>query len=73
MRWENSFHYGKAFSTVCYKKLQSVMEEKGYPAHLIKITQSIYHIQNSLLTRSSEQVRRANTNRGVKQGCPLLL
>jgi len=49
------------------------MEEKGYPAHLIKITQSIYHIHNSLPTRSSKQVIRANTNQGLKQGCPLPL
>lgn len=64
--------YEKAFDSVIRNKLWNIMENKGYPKHIIKVIQSLYRktyisIENGQgITNKTVAI-----NHGVKQGCPL--
>jgi hypothetical protein len=66
--------YYKAFESVLQSKLWEIMNEKGIPAHLIRIVQSMY--QNTATVIRKDRINDNNfreINKGVHQGCPLSL
>lgn len=60
--------YEKAFDRLIQRKLWEIMNERGYPEHLIRVIQSLYFATYISINNSDKLIK---TNQGVKQGCPM--
>jgi hypothetical protein len=63
--------YNKAFDHVDRNKLWNIMQQTGYPTHLIQAIQSLYD-ETKVIIQSGDQItEEIKTNQGVKHGCSL--
>jgi hypothetical protein len=48
------------------------MIKRGFPKHLIRAVQSLYHENQTIIEREGEKDdKKISINQGVRQGCPL--
>jgi hypothetical protein len=64
--------YKKAFNRVNRNKLWRIMIKRGFPQHLIRAVQSLFHETQIIIKREGEKDdKKISINQGVRQGCPL--
>jgi hypothetical protein len=63
--------YEKAFDRVDRDQLWEIMEEKGYPLHLIRVLKNIYAKTEIIIDTGVGKAGPLRTNVGVRQGCSL--
>jgi hypothetical protein len=47
------------------------MEEQGYPQHLIRLIQSLYHNSKIIINTGKNKTEEIIINKGVRQGCSI--
>jgi hypothetical protein len=52
-------------------KLWSIIITRGFPQHLIRAVQSLYHETQIIIEREGKQNIKMSINQEVRQGCPL--
>jgi hypothetical protein len=63
--------FEKAFDKVNRNKLWIIMEEPGYPQHLIRVIQSLYHNSKIIINTGKNKTEEIIVNKGVRQGCSI--
>ena len=63
--------FQKAFDSVNRTKLWEILQESGYPPHLIKVVKSLYRDTKVIIETGNFRSDEIATNRGVRQGCGL--
>ena len=64
--------YSKAFDCVEHRALWGVMEELGFPKHIIKLISNLYEDQESAVRLGDNSITDwFKIGKGVRQGCTL--
>ena len=63
--------YSKAFDCVVHKTMWKIMLEMGFPKHLIRLIESLYHEQEAAVRVEGETSEWFSVGKGVRQGCIL--
>lgn len=63
--------YEKAFDRINRNKLWIILENQGYPKHLIETIKSLYNNTTIILDLGFKQTEEILINQGVRQGCSL--
>ena len=63
--------YSKAFDNVSHPRLFVTMEEMGFPKHLVRLIQALYHNQEAIIRWNREHTEPFHIGKGVRQGCIL--
>ena len=61
----------KAFDKVNRLELWNILNNKGYPSHIIKVIRSLYKDTKMVIEIDGEITEELKTNQGLKQGCSL--
>ena len=63
--------YSKAFDSVIHHHLFKVLEEMGFPRHLVSLIANLYEDQKATIRWNSEHCEYFDIEKGVRQGCIL--
>jgi hypothetical protein len=63
--------FEKAFDKLNRNKLWTITEEQGYPQHLIRVIQSLYHYSKIIINTGRNKTEEIIINKGARQGCSI--